>query len=88
MFCYCPTPRAESWEPFTLDQDLLVEWTMCTFEDLISKAPFGNGRVQVGFAFDGLWLPKEVIVGLFQKVKQLGVKTITSHYTHNPIFRP
>lgn len=58
---------------------------MSTFEELVSKAPFGNQRVQLGFAFDGLWLPKEVVVPLIKKVKGLGIKTITSHYVRTPV---
>jgi hypothetical protein len=54
-------------------------------ESLAAKAPFGNGRVTLGFAFDGFFLPKEVVVSLFQKVKSLGVKTWTSHYGQNVI---
>lgn len=86
VFCYCPTPRLESWEPFTVNQNLLADWVMSTFEHLASKAPFGNERVQLGFALDGLYLPKETLVAVFEKVKALGVKTITSHYSRNPIF--
>jgi hypothetical protein len=35
---------------------------MSTFESLAAKAPLGNGRVQLGFAFDGFFLPKEIVV--------------------------
>jgi hypothetical protein len=68
-----------------MSQDLLPDWVMNTFEELASKAPFGSGRVQLGFAFDGLWLPKDVLVPLFEKVKAMDVRTITSHYLRNPI---
>jgi hypothetical protein len=52
-------------------------------EELASKSPFGDGRVQLGLAFDGMWLPKEMIANLFQKAKALGIKVITTHYCNN-----
>ena len=66
-----------------MSYDMLPGWVMSTFEELASKAPFGNERVQLGFAFDGLWLPKEILVPLFAKVKEAGVKTITTHYVRS-----
>jgi hypothetical protein len=80
-------PRAESWEPFTLAQNVLEEWVMTAFEQIASKAPFGGDRVQLGFAFDGLRLPKEVLEALFEKVRKAGVKTITTHYSRSPLLR-
>ena len=60
--------------------DLLPEWVMAHLDALASKAPFGDGRVSLGFAFDGFFLPKEVVIPLFDKVKSLGIKVITTHY--------
>jgi hypothetical protein len=51
-----------------------------------ATAPFGDGRVQLGFAFDGYFLPKEVVVDLINKVKSLGIKTITSHSGVNAVW--
>ena len=58
---------------------------MSTLEQLAANGPFANGRVQLGFAFDGLFLPKEVVVPLFKKVKSLGIKVITTHYCRNAV---
>ncbi|TVY86592.1 5'-deoxyadenosine deaminase [Lachnellula willkommii] len=80
IFGYCPIAPVENWKPFTLGQNPLAEWVMKTLEELGSKAPFGNGRVQLGLAFDGNYLPKEVLVNLFSKAKAAGVKIITTHY--------
>jgi hypothetical protein len=60
---------------------------MSTLEQLTAEGPFGNGRVQLGFAFDGLFLHKEVVVPLFEKIKSLGIKVITTHDCRNPISR-
>ncbi|TVY44940.1 5'-deoxyadenosine deaminase, partial [Lachnellula occidentalis] len=80
IFGYCPIAPVENWKPFTLGQSLLAEWVMETLEELGSRSPFGNGRVQLGLAFDGTYLPKEVLVKLFSKAKAAGVKIITTHY--------
>lgn len=79
--------RVESWEPFTLSGNVLEEWVMTTFEELASKAPFGGDRVQLGFAFDNVWLPKEVLGPLFENVKKAGVKTTTIHCARSPLLR-
>lgn len=80
VYCYCPTPRLESWEPFALSHDLLAPWVLEGLEEIASKAPYGEGRVNIGLAFDGTYLPREVVVPLFDKAKSLGVKVITTHY--------
>lgn len=68
-----------------MTSNMLPDWVMSTLESLAAKAPFGDGRVTLGFAFDGFFLPKEVIVSLFKKVKALGIKTWTTHYGQNAI---
>lgn len=58
---------------------------METFEQLNVSQPLNNSefRVQLGFGFDFYHLPKEVVLGVFEKVKSLGTKIITSHFIHN-----
>jgi hypothetical protein len=63
--------------------DILGGHVMLTFDELAQSAPFGDGRVTLGFSFDAWGLPKDVIVPLFEKVKAAGVKNITSHYVRN-----
>jgi hypothetical protein len=63
-----------------MEEELLPAWL---FEQLISlckAGPFANGRVTMGFAFDSFYLPKDVVVNIFNQVRSLGIKTITSHY--------
>jgi hypothetical protein len=62
---------------------MLADWVMKTLDSLASRDPFGEGRIQLGFAFDGFFLPKELVVALFDEVKALGIKVITTHYTRN-----
>jgi hypothetical protein len=83
VFCYCPTPRLNSWDPFKINMDFLPRWVMSTLEELVVHKSLVDSRIQLGIAFDGAWLPKEVTVNLFNKVKSLGIKVITAHYVHN-----
>lgn len=85
VFCYSATPRLESWEPFKLNQDLLPPWVLGTLGEL-AKNPIAGGRVQLGFAFDSTYLPKEMIIATFEKVKSFGIKLITTHYVGNGHF--
>ncbi|KAH6711853.1 hypothetical protein BKA61DRAFT_97266 [Leptodontidium sp. MPI-SDFR-AT-0119] len=86
VFCYCPTGRVESWKPFTLSQNPLAPWVIDLLDELAAKAPFGDdGKVSLGFAFDDLYLPKEVLAGIYGRVKSLGIKVNTTHYVRNAL---
>ena len=70
-----------------MDSEYMPKWLFTQLSDLAKAQPFGDGRVRLGFAFDGLFLPKETVVDLFDKVRDMGVKLITTHYVNskNPI---
>ena len=85
IFGYCPTMRVDTWSPFSMKPYLLEPWVMDTLGELARKAPFGSGRVSLGFAFDGWFLPREMIVDVFAKVKEMGIKLITTHYGRSVI---
>ncbi|KAI9704305.1 MAG: hypothetical protein M1836_007166 [Candelina mexicana] len=84
FFCYTPTMRVKSWTPeMEMDtEDLLPIWVMDQLEELGRQAPFGEGRVELGFAFDLLFLPKEMVIGIFERARKIGVKLITLHYVN------
>ena len=87
IFGYTPTSKVKTWLPeLTFDESLLPEWVMQQLDELLRTAPFGNGRVQLGLAFDALWLPKEIVVDLFERCRRGGVKVITSHYVRGATF--
>ncbi|KAJ7861462.1 hypothetical protein B0H14DRAFT_3617617 [Mycena olivaceomarginata] len=86
FFCCCPTPRVTSWSPFEMATSLMSDRFHAQLAELSEKQPFGDGRVRLGFAFEGSFLPKDVVIGIFEKVRRLGIKIITSHYTRNPVF--
>ncbi|KAJ5120125.1 hypothetical protein N7448_010794 [Penicillium atrosanguineum] len=81
VFCYAPTMRIKTFQPdLSLDGGLLDEWVIDHLRHLGATAPFGDGRIQLGLAFDGFMLPKEQVVSLYTEARKLGVKVITSHY--------
>ena len=63
----------------------MPEWFMKQLEELASMQPWGDGRVNLGVAFDGLFLPKEHVTSFYEKVRKLGIKLITSHYVRNAV---
>lgn len=84
MYGYCFNIRVESWSPFTTNPSFIAPWAVDTLEKLSREVPFGNGRVTLGVAFDGWFLPKEVLVPLFDKIQKMGIKHITTHHTPPP----
>ena len=79
IYGYCPTARIESLQPFQMNRDLLPPWVMDTFDKLAAAKPFGDGRVLLGFAFDGFFLPKEMLDPLFHRVVEGGIQLFTTH---------
>ncbi|KAF9267252.1 Metallo-dependent hydrolase [Marasmius fiardii PR-910] len=80
VFCFTPTPRAASFNPLVLNRDLLEPWVISSFSSLAAKAPFGpNGRVQLGVAYDGWFVPQEVATPFFDLAVKAGVKVLTTH---------
>ncbi|PYI31743.1 Metallo-dependent hydrolase [Aspergillus indologenus CBS 114.80] len=81
IFCYTPTSTVKTWEPeIEMHTNLLDDWVLQQLEELAAAAPFGDGRVQLGLAFDGFMLPKEMVVALYDRARRAGVKVITTHY--------
>lgn len=88
VFGYCPTARLSQWTPeLELESDLLAPWVMEMFDHLARLNPFGSqGRVRLGFAFDGTWLPGPVLQDMFARVRRAGAQLITTHSVYGPAF--
>lgn len=55
------------------------------FDDLTAQAPWADGRVTLGFAFDGFrFLPAETLQALMKKLEENKVQLITYHYSRVP----
>jgi cytosine/adenosine deaminase-related metal-dependent hydrolase len=74
-----------SWSPFTTGFDSLSGYILPKFDELAKNAPWGNGRVTLGFAFDGFrFQPKKTLEALMTKLGDNKVQTITYHYSRVP----
>jgi hypothetical protein len=81
IFCYSSIWRISSWSSeVEYDSTLLPEWWHTTLASLARSAPYGDGRVTLGVGFDQFQLPKEEVMNLWGKSRELGVKLMTSHY--------
>ncbi|KAF4550303.1 Amidohydrolase-like protein 6 [Elsinoe fawcettii] len=84
IFAYCPINQV-TWTPkFSFATEpggqMLAPWVLCTFSDLASRSPFGpNGRVTLGLAFDGWFLPQDACMFLFRAARANGIEHLTTH---------
>ncbi|KAL6253149.1 hypothetical protein RBB50_000870 [Rhinocladiella similis] len=74
IYSYGFNIRVASWSPFSTESSFIAPWAVDTLRELSQQAPFADGRVSLGVAFDGWFLPKEKLVSLFRNIKQMGVK--------------
>ncbi|KAF2097796.1 amidohydrolase [Rhizodiscina lignyota] len=79
IYCYCPPRTVSNWSPFTFGDDFQCSWMMENFKTLAAQGPYGNGRVEIGFAHDGGFLPPEALISLHETVRAAPAKLITSH---------
>lgn len=87
FYCYDFTVRVKEWSSeVTLDTDIVPQWYMEQLEELAKDQPFGDGQVYLGWGFDLLFLPKEMVSPMYNKVRELGIKLITSHMGKNAVF--
>lgn len=86
IFGYTPVSLVKSTDPkIEFEAEPLPAWVMETFEKLATSYPLNDSesRVQLGFGFDFYHLPKNIVLDVFEKVKSLGVKVVTSHFIQN-----
>ncbi|KFZ14192.1 hypothetical protein V502_06186 [Pseudogymnoascus sp. VKM F-4520 (FW-2644)] len=76
-----------SWtkDSIILSSDILPAWSLDQLEALATSQPFGNGRVTIGLGFDFFFLPREMVIGIFNRFRKAGVKVITCHVSKNAV---
>ena len=85
VYCFAPNPRLSSVNPFVIDSNGLGVHAMSTLEQLGKASPWGDGRVTLGFAFDGFpYVPKEYLDPLMAKLEELKIKLIQFHVSWLP----
>ncbi|PVI06703.1 Metallo-dependent hydrolase [Periconia macrospinosa] len=82
VYCYAAMDRLKSFNPLMLHENALEDWVMQTFSELADAAPFGNGRVSLGFAWDLWFIAPELIKNAFEKVREKNIRLITTHGTN------
>ncbi|KAJ6256350.1 5-methylthioadenosine/S-adenosylhomocysteine deaminase [Drechslerella dactyloides] len=87
IFCYSTTFRVEDWteDKFKLAEEILPPWFMEHFNKLAAGGPYADGRVQLGFGYDALFMPPEVNQKIFKSVRDAGSKLITLHWMRMPV---
>jgi len=81
-----PQNIVKSFNPvLELDTKFLPEWLWAQLVEFSQQQPFGDSRVQLWFACDGYFAPREVVVKLFNLVRSSGIKLITSNYVRGAI---
>ena len=79
IYGYCFNVRVDTWSPFKTIPPFIAPWAIDHLRQLSQKAPLGDGRVTLGVAFDAWFLPKESLVPLFDDIKTMGIKYLTTH---------
>jgi hypothetical protein len=87
IYCYTYNLRIDKWTKTECipNSDMLPSWATTQIEKLATDQSWGKGRVTIGFGFEFFFLPKDVVVGVFTKIRPLGIKTITIHVARNGI---
>ncbi|WXC52722.1 hypothetical protein QX201_012386 [Fusarium graminearum] len=83
VYGYCPTARVASWSPFEMNPEMIASWNLQELRKFGAQAPFGDGRVTMGLAFDLWFLPEQVVQELFQTAREAGIDLATAHAVRN-----
>ncbi|OBT64844.1 hypothetical protein VE03_06425 [Pseudogymnoascus sp. 23342-1-I1] len=86
-YAHPPVPLT-SWDTTTIvpSPSILPAWSLDQLESLALAQPHTNGRVTIGLGFDFYFLPREFVIGIFERFRKAGVKVITSHVAKNAVF--
>lgn len=86
IFAYTPIiPITEFTPEVKFESEALPAWVIQAFERLAKSSPLNqpDSRVKLGLGMDLYFLPKESLQALFQRVRELGVKVVTSHFVRH-----
>ncbi|KAF5672713.1 amidohydrolase family [Fusarium denticulatum] len=83
VFAYAIPVRMAEWNESScvINNDLMAGWAYSQIEQLASR--YNNSesshRVEIGYGFDWWFLPKEVSLSIFKKLRKSGIRLVTSH---------
>ncbi|KAH0832648.1 amidohydrolase family protein [Fonsecaea pedrosoi] len=81
IFAYSIPMRISKWDQSqcTPDQDLLPEWALKQIAELAETHNQPGAVVEIGMGFDFWFLPQEMVLGMLAKLRQSGLRVLTSH---------
>ncbi|TDZ37339.1 5'-deoxyadenosine deaminase [Colletotrichum spinosum] len=79
VYCYCVPRSVPSWKPLTTQDDYSSPRALEDWKALASKAPFGDGRIQLGFVVDNIYQSPEQMRSLYGELRAAKAKVITTH---------
>ncbi|RKL43973.1 hypothetical protein BFJ70_g4285 [Fusarium oxysporum] len=87
VFAYAIPVRMAKWDQSScvLNEELMVSWAFSQIEQLASKynSPESSHRLEIGYGFDWWFLPKDVSLDIFKRLRKSGVRLVTSHVGKN-----
>ncbi|MCJ1477421.1 hypothetical protein MMC13_006092 [Lambiella insularis] len=81
IFALGPSPvRFSHWDTRSCEPDweVLPNWTLPFLEKTCREHPFDN-RVHMGLGYDLFFLPKDIMISVYEQSRKAGVKCITTH---------
>ncbi|KAJ5795068.1 Amidohydrolase 1 [Penicillium paradoxum] len=79
VYCQCPPRKSPEDDPLNVVDDYIPTSSLRTWKKLAGMAPFADGRVQLGFAVDNLYLLTSQLQELYTGLRSMNAKIITSH---------
>ena len=65
------------------EQDLIPEWALKQMGDLLEKHNTIGSLVEVAMGFDLWFLPKDMVLGMFDALRRKGLRLVTTHVGQN-----
>jgi hypothetical protein len=65
------------------DQDPIPAWALEQLGDLIGKHNKPTSPVEIALGFDLWFLPKDMVLGIFDSLRQKGLRLVTTHVGRN-----
>ncbi|RMZ89034.1 hypothetical protein DV736_g3749, partial [Chaetothyriales sp. CBS 134916] len=89
VYALAPPIRIDTWDKEKCVPDLsgppVQEWNYEFVEEKCKQHPI-DGRVFIGFGFDGWYMPKEYVQTVFERTRKAGIKVMTNHIGHNKVY--
>ncbi|KIX98800.1 uncharacterized protein Z520_05261 [Fonsecaea multimorphosa CBS 102226] len=81
IFGYSIPSRMSKWDQSQCipDQDLLPEWALTQIAELAQKYNRPATTVEIGMGFDFWFLPQEMVLSMFGKLRKSGLRVLTTH---------